>query len=125
MSAWTRALKFLATGTFSLLLTSCYGTIQAMYGVPFRLREATIRTQTVAGAPIPGLHVVVHGNHVLESGTTDASGEVVLTADPDVDLEILVTDTDGAANLGDFSDAVQPVPKIGGPLGIDVTMLPR
>ncbi len=125
MSAWTRTLKFIATGTISLLLTSCYGTIQAMYGVPFRLREATIRARTGDNRPIPGLSVVIHGDHFLESGKTDASGEAVLTADPDVDLSLLIRDIDGAANLGEFADQEAPVPKIGGDIEMNVTMISK
>lgn len=127
MSTLSRVLKLIATGTVSLLLTSCYGTVQAMYGVPFRLREVTIKTQTAdtPARPIPGLRVSLSGTGSFMEAQTDLHGEAVFSADPDLDLTISVEDTDGSANLGEFSGTTAPLPRTGGNFTYPVTMTPR
>ena len=54
-------LKFIAVGSFSILLSACYGVIQVMYGVPELINEGRGKLRFVDrdGDPIPGLEVVL------------------------------------------------------------------
>ncbi len=104
MSTWTRALKFLATGTISLLLTSCYGTIQAMYGVPITFRDAKITTTTASGKPIEGLVVKYDSGGLSGARATSETGEAEFTIDTSATTTIAVSDVDGPAHEGDFAD---------------------
>lgn len=104
MSAWTRALKFLATGTISLLLTSCYGTVQAMYGVPITFREAKVTTITASGKPIQGLVVKYDSGGLSDTLATSEAGEAKFTIDSSATTTITVSDVDGPAHEGEFAD---------------------
>jgi hypothetical protein len=59
------ALKLLATGTFSLLLTACYGTVAMMYGVPAALRSGVIKVITKGSGAnpvaVPGIKISLMG----------------------------------------------------------------
>jgi hypothetical protein len=69
-------MKLLATGTLTMLLAACYGTIQVMYGVPYSQRSGIIKVQNsdTPPSPIPDIKVtfystVLDANQLPDSST--------------------------------------------------------
>lgn len=122
MSALTRVLKFIATGSVSLLLTACYGTIHVMYGVPIRMRDVAVRTVTASRQPIPELRVVLYGQGFHDEGTTNQQGEVLFSTDAQPPLSVQVQDLDGDDNLGAFAEHEEQLPSNLGAIDREITM---
>lgn len=106
-----RFFKFIAMGSFSLILTACYG---VMYGVPYKAIDGKVSIKNSNGEPIKGLKLTL-----LESGynqptalvETDINGQTDFSIDNYSlsDYNILVQDTDGQENLGYFQSELVPV----------------
>ncbi len=106
MVRWNRLLKFLATGTVSLLLTSCYGTVQPMYGVPLGVRETAVKVTNSAGAPISGLVVTaLSPGGFTDAGVTGTDGEAIVLVEGPGPASIGIHDPDGGDNGGSFDPA--------------------
>lgn len=103
--------RILATGTISVLFTACYGTIQAMYGVPSSI-GGIIRTVKRDNTPVPGIKVsykITYSSGTVPDtwnnlGQTGATGqlEYEVACDPEDTLSLKVEDLDGQENGGDF-----------------------
>lgn len=66
-------LKFIAMGSFSLILTACYG---VRFDAPYRIKDGLVSIKNPSGEPIPGLTVVSYDYYTdmkLET-STDGSG---------------------------------------------------
>lgn len=99
-------IKFIAMGSLTLILTACYGAIEVMYGVPYRLLNGKVRIKDSQNTPIPGLSVVLavkYDNYQVLSTVTDQDGVADLQfEDIYSDLDVKVIDTDGENNGGTF-----------------------
>jgi len=104
--------KFLATGTFTMLLAACYGTIQVMYGVPYSMRGLVKTRKIGTDIPVQGIKVSyqIRQGAVSDSGdwseidVTDGEGALAydIIAEPDDVLFIKLEDMDGELNEGNF-----------------------
>lgn len=88
-------LKLLATGSFSLVMSACYGAPMPYQGV---------RVTTQDGQPIPDLKLSLQeGNNTVNEVRTDVDGFNGFMIDKPTDnYSILIEDTDGIENLGEF-----------------------
>jgi hypothetical protein len=112
-------LKFLATGTFTMMLAACYGTIQVMYGVPYALRGMVKARKAGTDIPVAGIKVsyLLFQGAAPESGDwseidlTDEEGTLayVIQAEPDDGLLIKLEDLDGELNEGSFAETILTV----------------
>lgn len=107
-------LKLIATGSFTLLLSACYG---VYYFVDKKIKVTVTNTQ---GEPVQGIKVTYtegfKGEVPLEEEfyteypqTTDEYGETLITASVERDTKALfvkVEDIDGGENLGDFKTQI-------------------
>lgn len=100
MQRLKRLLKWVATGSFSLILAACYGVMYSMQQTTGRV----IAKSSSSGAPIPGLSVTVRGTDERHY-ETDEAGEVAYRATGDYvgEVRVLVEDVDGTANGGEFA----------------------
>ncbi len=114
-------LKLLATGTLTMLLAACYGTIQVMYGVPYSQRSGVIKVKRTDNTPIPGIKVMYttdpDATYILDSPSwrqpmgeihTDAEGSLQYIEYLD-DYELLwakLEDVDGEDNGGHYATQV-------------------
>lgn len=91
------ALKLIA-GAGTVFIAACYGVVY------LGTRGRVVDSGT--GAGIPGLDVgCMDGTDLIDSDTTDASGDFQMSVDC---TELVVTDTDGAAN-GAYPETTVPV----------------
>jgi len=119
MKYLSRILKFVATGSLTILLSACYGVVQAMYGVPINDMRGVIRAKKSDATPIPGIKVSwrsgfpAQGDGVPWSdlGLTDPQGAIGYDVIVPLNAAMVarMQDVDGAANGGDFLEAVVPV----------------
>ena len=116
-------LKLLATGTLTMLLAACYGTIQVMYGVPYSQRSGIIKVQSsdTPPSPIPDIKVTFYSTvlaanqlpdsstwQFLREGYTADAGSLQYTEYLD-DHEMLLAkleDVDGDVNGGPYATQV-------------------
>ncbi len=131
-----RLMRFIAVGSFSLILTACYGVIyQIMYGVPYEMKPGTVTARNVDGEPIPGLEVTVRPaddpDVLMLQTETDWAGEADFMIEDyyETSYTLALRDTDGPANLGDFDSETRTISRedIDGDedISIDVTMEER
>ncbi len=101
-----RIMKFLATGTASLLIAACYG--------PMMIFKKITVLNDADEKPIPGIQVIVteRGEALpVDPELTDALGQVGYVSDYGGDASAVFTDVDGTEN-GEF-DAHEEELKIG------------
>jgi putative lipoprotein (rSAM/lipoprotein system) len=113
-------LKLLATGTLTMMLAACYGTIQAMYGVPYSRRSGVIKVQRNDTTPIPGIKVMyttdpnassTSGNpgwQPLGHGYTTPDGILQYSEylDYHEQMYAMLVDVDGVENGGPYTTLV-------------------
>ena len=96
-------LKFIAMGSFSLVLTACYG---VMYGVPYRVKDVVVKINNSSGIPIPGLAVILRDQENQESQLDEEFsnyyGEAFFELDPVTlsEYRLDIVDIDGFDSLG-------------------------
>lgn len=117
VSLW---LKLLATGSLTMLLSACYGTIAVMYGVPVTDLRGSVKTvRRTDGLPLPGIEIsYTHGDPAdlstenwMPLGKTDVTGSLdyFLTNEIWGNFSVKAEDTDGEGNGGDFQLQVREV----------------
>jgi hypothetical protein len=114
-------LKLLATRSLSMLLSACYGSIQAMYGVFATLRRG-IHVRKADSTPLPQIKVsytateagLPESNDWYDLGRTDARGTLAyrVVADPPDSLKVRLVDDDGPAKGGAFMEKTLVVDEV-------------
>lgn len=127
--------KWMAVGSFSLLVSACYGVAYRLDDACWRMKSGTVKAKNGEGEPIPGLRVVVsdpaNPDISFVSAQTDADGVAVFSVDAAYasTYQVDVIDHDGSENLGEFQQLTQTISseELAGPapLDIDVTLKER
>lgn len=124
--------KLMAVGTFSLLVSACYGAPYRMDGLYWDMKSGTVKVKNGEGKPIPGLSVVVRDTARPDSFfpcvQTDVDGVAFVCVPFAGTYQVDITDPDGPENLGQFKPATRVLLPEGleqadfGSLSIDVTL---
>lgn len=120
MRSFSLWLKVLATGSLTMLLSACYGTIAVMYGVPLTDLRGSVKTvRKTDGLPLPGIEISYTKGDPTDLSTenwkplgkTDPTGtlDYLLTTEYWGQFSVKAEDTDGADNGGDFQTQVREV----------------
>lgn len=111
LSKLKKLLFFLSAGTYTLLLSACYG---VMAETPFeKALEKDINAKDASSNPIPGLRVQYYKNDSLYSqAVTDTNGNAsihILINNSSETNKFVIDDIDGTNNLGSFQSVTTNV----------------
>jgi hypothetical protein len=99
---------YLVTGTFTMILSSCYGG-----GIATPLDQTTLKMQDSKGDSITGLECDLYtsgSTNIISEQFSDTNGTVVLNLSSAIsDYYVTISDVDGTSNFGEFQTTNVPV----------------